>query len=673
MMAKPDGSTKITVVAPDSEEFAFVIALSKKHQATLGQLPFEAFRAFADDRRMLSVWAGDDHAGYVIYRMRRRTGVLVLVHLCVDKRYRGLSLADGLLDHICAQHPFAPGLAAWCREDYPAHRRWPSLGFERTGERIGKNRAGKKLVHWWRPINELTLFTYRAPEEGVPAAAIDTNVFRDIVEPRYDHPESIALGDAWLIDCVELVTSGQLHTEVEEASASVPALRNTASRFRRLAPSAAEWRPIFQELKDELSPTPIEDEDLRQIAQACAGDARYFVTRDGKVLGSSEAIEAITGVQVLRPIDLALRIHAAESESTYRAEAVRECELEIRHPVHMPTLTELVAFSDHDRGERSSDLARSFEAVGPYPRSRGRLWELASTGEAPIALAATSIESNVLVVHALRIRTDRDRLTFARQMLHRFREEATMEGVPRVNVLGKTPAYLEAALIAEGYVSGQGGWIALCQPGIVDAEAQVPHVAPAVAAKELAPEEISHFERVLWPLKILTGKVPTYIVPIQPVWARALFGAEPMQPELLPRPNRLGVAREHVYYRSFTRRFTAPARLLWWVSGGGVNGGMRAFSWLEETVSARPRTLHRRFGTQGIYSESDVESLVRRKGGEALALVFSRTEPFHRRISLADARLIFPPMGGNGYLQSSQPVDEHVFGDFYRIGTEPQR
>lgn len=92
----------------------------------------------------------------------------------------------------------------------------------------------------------MTLFTFDASQESVPAAAIDTNVFRDIVGPRPDFPESIALDEPWLIDSVELVITGQLQTEIEEATRTTASLRGTTARLRWLSPPAGEWRPVYK-------------------------------------------------------------------------------------------------------------------------------------------------------------------------------------------------------------------------------------------------------------------------------------------------------------------------------------------------------------------------------------------------------------------------------------------
>ncbi len=435
-----------------------IIELSKRHQKTLGQLPYEAFRLFAAEGRILASMENDEVAAYVIYRVRKRTGVLVLVHLCVDVEHRGVGHADRLVDSVCARHPYAPGLAAWCRADYPAHGRWPSLGFERTGSRRGRGRERARLIHWWRPVNELTLFTYVAEDDETPVAVIDTNVFRDIVEPRSEFIESIALGEPWLMDSLSLVLTGHLITEIEEATERTSGLRGTTSRFPRLSSSAEESRPLYAELTQVLAQSSIEAGDRQQLAQASAGGARYFVTRDGQLISHRDAIEAITGLQVVTPLELTLDVHTDQFELNYQAAALRESELEIRHPTALPSKRDLNPFTDHAIQEKTSDVHRELGRVAGGVSSGARLWELGPAEAAPIVVAATSIKGRWLVCHCLRVRADRHRVTFARQLLHLLREEAVAEGQAGVEIQGTVPDYLETALVAEGYVAeGLGG------------------------------------------------------------------------------------------------------------------------------------------------------------------------------------------------------------------------
>lgn len=186
--------------------------------------------------------------------------------------------------------------------------------------------------------------------------------------------------------------------------------------------------------------------------------------------------------------------------------------------------------------------------------------------------------------------------------------------------------------------------------------------------RELDAALVGELELRCWPAKFVTGETPAYLVPIQPAWARALFGQEPRQLSLLNRPDHLGVAREHVYYRSFVSTMKAPARLVWFVTGGGLNGGARAVSWLDRVAIDRPRALHRRFGSQGIYTSADVERIVKRPGGKALAMVFGRTEILRHQVRLKDAARFHPEIATSQYLRTSRAIDEHVFEDYYKRG-----
>ena len=75
------------------------------------------------------------------------------------------------------------------------------------------------------------------------------------------------------------------------------------------------------------------------------------------------------------------------------------------------------------------------------------------------------------------------------------------------------------------------------------------------------------------------------------------------------------------------RAFECPARLIWWVSGGGSLGGVRAMSWLDEAETGHPRRLHRKYHNYGVLDEAQVLDAASspRRGGrpEATAMLFS--------------------------------------------------
>ena len=662
------GEIEVEIAVEHSDLTRNVIDLSRKHQRNLGQLPYAAFHEAARQGTLIVAANGTDIAGYVLFRVTKRTGAVVLTHLCVAEEHVGNGIAHLLIAAAVERYPHAPGIGLKCRKDYDAHDVWPKLGFEARGQSQAraKNRV---LVHWWRPINDHTLFTFDPDIEDRPAAAIDANVFRDLHEPRPKFASSVALHDDWLTGVVELVTTAQLGTEIVDASEELPHLRGALDWYQRLSPSPSEVASELARLTPSLMSPDIKDKDRRHIAMAAMGGARYFVTRDADVLSHATTIDRLTGLRVLSPSDLVLELHAEQFESSYRPEAILATAAEITPLSHIPDRSEFARFADPQNRERARDLEGVFRSTAALASAGGKLWALRATGEELAGVMAFVVANNAMTVRAIRVASRVHRPTFCRQLIHVLRQEAVAQGCETIEFNGTLPHYVRDALASEGLRSSDDGYSAPCPRGVFDWNSDLIDRVRAEEAPTAADARIvSEAERRFWPARFNTGRVPAYIVPIQPQWARPLFDNDPPQGELFDRPLRLGLAREHVYYRSYRSKLEFPARILWYVSGTGPNAGFCGTSWLDFAVSDRPASLFQRFGPQGIYLEDNVRSCVQRSGGKATALVFSRTEMFPRRISLQRGRQLHPPLKKNGALQSMSTIDEHVFYAFQNEG-----
>ena len=667
VVTEAEDDTYLVVVAPRSDVADAVIDLSKTAQATLGQLPYSAFHQAAANGTLLAAVSAGRVLGYALYRIRKRSGVVMLTQLCVDPQARGRGVADSLIQGVVDRNPLCPGVGLWCREDSAATAAWPALGFGSTGSKRGRSDAGHRLVHWWRVVAEMTLFTFDADEEDIPAVALDANVFRDIHEPRPEFRSSLALIDDWLIDVVEFVVTPQLETEIEEASRTVSTLVGKASWYRRLSPDASVWRSELDQLKPLLQSPDIRSKDQRHVAQAVAGGARYFVTRDEGILAHVETIEESTGLTVISPDDLLLHLHADQFDVAYRPEVILETTASLI-PLHeIPDKQALTSFVVHDLAEKAGDLQKVFKAAAASVTDGWQQWAISGPSGELLALAVFQTFKSTLSVAVLRVRRGPDRTTFARQLIHLLRREAVRANATRFEILDHAPEYLADSLRAEGLAQAGDRWAASCQAGVFDLDSTIGREAidPSLRGENRLSRLVSEAERSHWPAKFAGADVPTYVVPIQASWARALFDSAPPQGELFERSMSLGLAREHVYYRSYRKTVDVPARLIWYVSGKGSNRGFRAVSWLDEVVSDRPGSLFQRYGARGIYAAENVQALVRNKGGKATAMLFSRTEVFDRSITLRRARELVPEMNQNGYLRTMRSVSEHVFYDFY--------
>ena len=198
----------IQEIKPDSLHYDQVLELGNANTKTLGLLPFSAIRDAAENGGVLGYINNGVLVGYVLFARLIRSGRIRLTHLCVDAEHRGSGIARELVEAIVERNPNRTGIRLSCRKDYEAHHRWPSLGFEKWGEKPGRSKAGHPLVVWWRPIAALSLFDVQPEvEDDRLVVAVDSEIFGEISS---DDPvlESGALTADWVEEFAELVVTG---------------------------------------------------------------------------------------------------------------------------------------------------------------------------------------------------------------------------------------------------------------------------------------------------------------------------------------------------------------------------------------------------------------------------------------------------------------------------------
>lgn len=155
--------------------------------------------------------------------------------------------------------------------------------------------------------------------------------------------------------------------------------------------------------------------------------------------------------------------------------------------------------------------------------------------------------------------------------------------------------------------------------------------------------EIAQAEHLLWPLKLDDERVPSYMVPIDPEWAKHLFDERLAVQGLFAVDTSLSLQYENVYYRAARPQIvTAPGRVLWYVSEARQyegTGQVRACSAVEDVVVGPARAMFRQFRRLGVYQWKDVLSLARgNPDGEIMAFRFAGTEALPRPVPRAVVR-----------------------------------
>jgi hypothetical protein len=681
---QPAQPSIVTVGKGDRELLADAIKLGDENRRTLGLLPRQAYEQACASGTLIAV-VDDGHViAYALYSLPRQ--VVRLTHLCVSRQTRGQGLARLLVDIISERHSDRFGITLKCRKDYAENAIWPHLGFKRQGEVPGRSRKRIPLTIWWRDHGHPALFS-AAESLGLLRVMLDLNVFVDL-ESSYERKEFLesgALAGDWLADQVDLVISSELSLEIKRHSDPSEKERQlrAARRYLTVRTDNRDLEAAVRRITDlvlkttgiDLSADAGDASDVRHLAEALLSGVTVVATRDERFIDWSARIVDTTGVRVMRPSDVIVQLDELARAQEYQPAQLQDTQYTLT-PVRSRSEAELLQFLHDNKGERKADyLAMIRKLLSEGPRWN-RLILRDPRGE-PVAFFVTGTDDAQLIVPVLRVKAQRMEETIIRQLLFHTRKQARAAGKSVIRITDRALAdTMVRAIREEGLVCHQASWIGFTVQACggaawVDSQLtraaalaglQVPSLRPGLSAAIAA-----DLERTLWPAKLIDSELSTFVVPIRPVWSAELFGVPQI---LMPRPNMLGISREHVYYRSPRPRIVdAPARLLWYASGAGKHHGVAAViacSRLEEVIAAKPSDLHQRFRHLGVWQREQVARVAR--DGVALALRFADTEILPHPVPWRRLQRLARENCQTLSLQSAQKITAELFAAIYQEG-----
>ena len=123
---------------------------------------------------------------------------------------------------------------------------------------------------------------------------------------------------------------------------------------------------------------------------------------------------------------------------------------------------------------------------------------------------------------------------------------------------------------------------------------------------------------------------------------------------------------EHVYYRSGKSGETAPARVLWYVSGPH-HGVVMGCSSLIEVADGEPKELYRKFRRLGVYTYQQVQASAG-KSGIVRALHVIDTELFASPVPARTLETLHQSHGQSLWVRSPRKIKPALFADILREG-----
>jgi GNAT superfamily N-acetyltransferase len=224
----------IAEVVPGSEDMARVLEMHRAEKVWLGFLPDAGFTDRAASGTLLVASLDGSPLAYALYDLPGNW--VKIVHLCVAPGAKGAGLARALVEELSVRHPACDGVTLSCRRSYPAATLWPELGFRPVADRTGRSEEGHRLTVWVRDHGNPNLLSLVEDEREL--AAVDQNVFEDLVADGPHGEESRRLFDDWVEELIELCVTDQVCIESNKCKEDElrDVLLAEANSWRNLSP-----------------------------------------------------------------------------------------------------------------------------------------------------------------------------------------------------------------------------------------------------------------------------------------------------------------------------------------------------------------------------------------------------------------------------------------------------
>jgi len=681
---------RVEQLSMESPHLDMVWQLLRANTKTLGFFPRGALIQYTERGGILIAVLRDTCVGFVTFRPVRNS--IRVVHLCIDEAHRNQGIARSLIEELSSRTKCYVGIGLKCRSDYGLDGFWSGLGFSRRSTGAGRGRKRMPLVFWWLDHGHPTLFD-DLQEPGI-RAVLDANIVLDLLETRNE--ESRALLDDWLDDVEYLYTDWLFHDLAAESRGEVQRqLKRQLKELDELKPLEVDSRKagaIFEELSEQFGHRRQETwkRDLRQLSSAVAGRCSFFITRDEELLDKASEVRERHELSIVRPSDFIIEVDELQDKAKYQSERLGGTALRVRRVWKGEADALSGAFVS--RGESKGALERRLHPYLARPRDCEVLTVSTPGASDPGGLVVYHRAHNgQLEIPVLRVLPRGQSYVLAVRMLSAALQRAADEGCFLVTVSeSDAGSDVLQALTDLRFNYQDQVWFRYT----VSCAASAPEVAALLRERasdfprhrdlyeELADRVLAAcslgdsmalvgLEKTLWPAKVLDAPVPTFIVPIRPLWAAQLFEERMAGETLFGADQELMLRFENVYYRrKRPAAIRGPGRVLWYVTKDTRytnTMALRACSYVDRVEIGPPGRCYDKFRHLGVFSREEVRELSR--GEPVMAIKFSHTELFPHPVPRQAVLDVLRGDRGNAPpLRSPVSVSPDEFGRLYWLG-----
>lgn len=425
------------------------------------------------------------------------------------------------------------------------------------------------------------------------------------------------------------------------------------------------------------------------MAECKASNISYFITIDEELIANRDSIFDNINVSILRPSEFILEIDELKNRRLYEPIRLQGARYESRRIGSSELLPTIDSFLNKESGEKKSEFQNLVVSTASDPKNSLAKVIISPSGEL-ISFYGLRFNLDSLRVEFIRLR----KLPITNTLFNQILVEIIRDGLNAEKNLIKViepnlSTEQRQILLNHGFRNSDGGWIKIAIAGICDSSSvgsrypiinDHPEILDTLRLAADHPDnEIKEklklsVERTLWLLKFSDLPLPTFIVPIKPVWASQLFDYISSSASLFGAPPELSWSKENVYYRSYQPNVESfPGRILWYASqekGFDRQKAIVACSYLNNVVTGEAKQLYSTFRRFGIYKWPEIIGLAKGDIHKLIkVLQFSDTEVFEKPVSFKTINevLLSENLKRQSFV-SPVKVSSQVFNRIYKLG-----
>ncbi|WP_332248635.1 GNAT family N-acetyltransferase [Desulfovibrio sp. 3_1_syn3] len=623
--------------------------------------------------------------GYILFSSLKRRYIIKIKHFCVSKEFRRNKIGELLFREFKKTIRDAYYIELSCRDDYHLNSFWHQLGFDIVKAREGRAVNSLSILHQFRCKLQGDFLSILDECEQRPKIQLDSSIIFSLNLDSKDFTGDNSLLIYWndVVFCVAQVVFEDIERQEDEKIKRESIEK--ANKYYKLPVSIPAFSAISEKIRIEFP--QVSESDRKQLACAVANKISHFITKDKQLLGLFQAFAENYQLLIQSPVEFYSHfdsiLNREKGDSYFPTAHGKLIDINFSAP-------EMCArYLNYSTGETRQKFLEIFEKN----IHDSKLKSVTINNEV-VGIVFYASKCNALSIYALRLRQNKLNIAYnvSSFILRELIQIASQNGMHSVH-LTDNGVHPETALasIDLGFSNNKK----LCARYIGEEkdfhrfltkryECDINDILNEyLSGDSCYVDQILRVdkEKKYFPAKFVDIEIPSYVIPISPLWAKDLLTPEIEDQHSLINSKKSDVIipTNSVYFSSKKQHINTPARVLWYVTKGRQNsnsnfqwkGNVIASSYIDEVHIGTKSDIFKKFWRLGVYDWRDIN---KNSGTMCTAIVFSRTEIFNTKICYDEMTNTISELMHKGTTPISVfPVSSEVFFSLYQKGFNCER